>query len=162
MNRQEASLFFQMISYRYQRGGVLITTNKSVVPIGFNCTSSPYPDCFPNLKDDATKLLLRAEIWVSTNDRCSVSLYKCTPQTMYAGRVLDSCNGYRENVSLSGWHAVPKASVEEHTTRSGSVVLTPIAGDRCWDAPLPCTPYFSENLQLRDPDCLGSGFLVHK
>lgn len=30
MSRQEASLFFRMISYRYGRGSVLITTNKSV------------------------------------------------------------------------------------------------------------------------------------
>ncbi|MCG6923341.1 MAG: ATP-binding protein, partial [Acidobacteria bacterium] len=30
MTRQEASLFFRMISYRYQRGSTIITTNKSV------------------------------------------------------------------------------------------------------------------------------------
>lgn len=30
MTRQEAALFFRMVSYRYQRGSVLITTNKAV------------------------------------------------------------------------------------------------------------------------------------
>ena len=30
MTRQEASLFFKLVSYRYSRGAVLITTNKSV------------------------------------------------------------------------------------------------------------------------------------
>jgi hypothetical protein len=30
LNRQEASLFFRMVSYRYQRGSTVITTNKSV------------------------------------------------------------------------------------------------------------------------------------
>jgi len=30
MTRQEASLFFRMVSYRYGRGSTLITTNKSV------------------------------------------------------------------------------------------------------------------------------------
>jgi DNA replication protein DnaC len=30
MSRQEASLFFRLVSYRYQRGATLITTNKSV------------------------------------------------------------------------------------------------------------------------------------
>lgn len=30
MTRQEASLFFRLVSYRYQRGATLITTNKSV------------------------------------------------------------------------------------------------------------------------------------
>lgn len=31
MTRQEASLFFRLVSYRYQRGSTLITTNKSVM-----------------------------------------------------------------------------------------------------------------------------------
>jgi len=30
LNRPEASLFFRLVSYRYQRGSTLITTNKSV------------------------------------------------------------------------------------------------------------------------------------
>lgn len=30
MNRQEASLFFRLVTYRYARGAILITTNKSV------------------------------------------------------------------------------------------------------------------------------------
>jgi len=30
MNRVEASLFFRLVTYRYGRGSVLITTNKSV------------------------------------------------------------------------------------------------------------------------------------
>ena len=30
LSRQEANLFFRMVSYRYQRGSTLITTNKSV------------------------------------------------------------------------------------------------------------------------------------
>ena len=30
MNRQEASLFFRLVSYRYGRGSILITTNKAV------------------------------------------------------------------------------------------------------------------------------------
>lgn len=30
MTRQEASLFFRLVSYRYQRGGILITTNKGI------------------------------------------------------------------------------------------------------------------------------------
>jgi DNA replication protein DnaC len=30
MSRQEASLFFRLVSYRYQRGSTLITTNKAV------------------------------------------------------------------------------------------------------------------------------------
>lgn len=30
MDRKEASLFFRLASYRYGRGSILITTNKSV------------------------------------------------------------------------------------------------------------------------------------
>lgn len=30
MNRQEASLFFRLLTYRYGRGSILITTNKSI------------------------------------------------------------------------------------------------------------------------------------
>lgn len=30
MNRQDASLFFRLVTYRYGRGSFLITTNKSV------------------------------------------------------------------------------------------------------------------------------------
>ncbi len=30
MTRQEASLFFRLVSYRYSRGAMLITTNKSI------------------------------------------------------------------------------------------------------------------------------------
>jgi len=30
MNREEVSLFFRLVTYRYGRGSILITTNKSV------------------------------------------------------------------------------------------------------------------------------------
>ncbi len=30
LSRSEASLFFRLVSYRYQRGATLITTNKAV------------------------------------------------------------------------------------------------------------------------------------
>jgi DNA replication protein DnaC len=30
MDREQASLFFRLVSYRYQRGSTIITTNKSV------------------------------------------------------------------------------------------------------------------------------------
>jgi DNA replication protein DnaC len=30
MSRQEASLFFRLVSYRYQKGSILITTNKGI------------------------------------------------------------------------------------------------------------------------------------
>src|SRR4051794_32615267 len=35
MTRQEASLFFRLVTYRYGRGAILITTNKSVQQFSF-------------------------------------------------------------------------------------------------------------------------------
>jgi len=44
-------------------------------------------------------------------------------------------------------------------TASGLAVLVPLQGDQCWDAPLPCTPYFDEKLRLRGED-IRQGFSV--
>jgi len=50
--------------------------------------------------------------------------------------------------------------MKERVTRSGLTVYVPEKGDQCWDAPLPCTPYFDENLRLRVPGDLSKGFTV--
>jgi len=50
------------------------------------------------------------------------------------------------------------AEVEARTTDSGLTVWVPKEGDLCWDAPLPCTPYFSRILELRDPTDMSKGF----
>jgi hypothetical protein len=59
----------------------------------------------------------------------------------------------------SGFGSVPGAAVKHYKTRSGLELVVPRAGDLCWDAPLPCTPYPHAGLQLRKPPDLGSGFL---
>lgn len=67
-------------------------------------------------------------------------------------------------ISFSGWPAMPTLAndVTIKTTDSGLTVLTPKSDDRCQDAELPCTPYFSSDLKLRSqnqgPQYLGSGF----
>jgi hypothetical protein len=43
-------------------------------------------------------------------------------------------------------------------TNSGLTVFVPKNGDQCWDAELPCTPYFSPKLALRDPGSVSKGF----
>lgn len=68
--------------------------------------------------------------------------------------------GSLKEISMSGWQAIPDAPLEERVTRSGLIVLTPETGAQCWDAALPCTPYFDEMLMLRDSGDLGSGFKV--
>ncbi|MBK5258432.1 MAG: hypothetical protein JJE51_02490 [Thermoanaerobaculia bacterium] len=71
---------------------------------------------------------------------------------------------YRERetigqISVAGWQPIPRAPLIPGTTASGLVILTP-ASERCWDAPLPCTPYFRGDLRLRVPGHLESGFAV--
>ena len=57
-----------------------------------------------------------------------------------------------------GWIAVPPGGLAQpipviklvvHQTDSGLRVWMPEQGDLSWDAPLPCTPYFHPELQLR-------------
>lgn len=52
----------------------------------------------------------------------------------------------------------PSVAVSTFQTRSGLLLQVPANGDQCWDAPLPCTPYFNPNLELRNPPSLQSGF----
>lgn len=44
--------------------------------------------------------------------------------------------------------AVPHATVKPERTRDGETVFVPVADDRCWDAPRPCTPYFDARLVI--------------
>jgi hypothetical protein len=44
-------------------------------------------------------------------------------------------------------------------TESGLTLHVSQESDRCWDGPLPCTPYFNPHLRLRVPGELGSGFV---
>ena len=68
-----------------------------------------------------------------------------------------------KGASLSGWQEIPSNPTQIKRTASGLQVYVPIAGDQCWNAPLPCTPYFNSMLGGRwnnpkEPD-LGSGFI---
>lgn len=52
----------------------------------------------------------------------------------------------------------PQAPTITMDTQSGLKIIVPASGQQCWDAPLPCTPYFSPNIQLRQAPSLKSGF----
>jgi len=54
---------------------------------------------------------------------------------------------------------IPVAELTQKVTASGLRVGVPVEGDKTWDAPLPATPYFNNNLRLRGKD-LASGFCV--
>jgi hypothetical protein len=45
-------------------------------------------------------------------------------------------------------------------TVSGLTVNIPLEGPECWDAPLPCTPYFNRKLALRRKDNIRWGFFI--
>jgi hypothetical protein len=66
-------------------------------------------------------------------------------------------------ISTSSWQDSAQPPLIEKITKHGLHVFTPVnpvTDDRCGDAPLPCTPYFNENLRLRKPGDLASGFTV--
>jgi hypothetical protein len=51
--------------------------------------------------------------------------------------------------SWSGWQPIPSIPTKIMVTRSGLQVRVTMADDQCWDAPLPCTPYFNPGLRSR-------------
>jgi hypothetical protein len=53
---------------------------------------------------------------------------------------------------------LPQPSVVARQTLSGLTVYVPAEGNQCWDAPLPCTPYFDETLRLRNSSSMRFGF----
>ena len=67
------------------------------------------------------------------------------------------------NISLDGWQKDEQPQLVEKVTKHGLRVYTPLQGkDQCFDAPLPCTPYFNENLRLRRAGDLASGFIIQE
>jgi hypothetical protein len=65
---------------------------------------------------------------------------------------------YRTLGSVRELPALPKAEVGVRRTISGLGVYVPAQGNLCWDAPLPCTPYFDETLRLRRGPSMRWGF----
>lgn len=71
------------------------------------------------------------------------------------------------DISRNGYWPVRLVPVSQKITqkfmKSGLQIYVPKNNDnRCWDAPLPCTPYFNENLRLRDPNDMSSGFTIFR
>jgi hypothetical protein len=65
---------------------------------------------------------------------------------------------YRSLLAVRRLAPLPKVSLRVRQTRSGLAVYVPTEGDNCWDAPLPCTPYFDETLRLRNRQSMSWGF----
>jgi len=63
-------------------------------------------------------------------------------------------------VSLTGWYALKAVPLNQAITKGGLRLYTPANGDRCWDAPVLCTPTVNENLRLIDAADMSAGFTV--
>jgi hypothetical protein len=62
-------------------------------------------------------------------------------------------------ISTEGYKPIPVIPVVAKKTTSGLTVWIPKNGEQCWNAQLPCTPYFNPDLKLRKED-IRSGFTV--
>ncbi|HET8925308.1 MAG TPA: hypothetical protein VFN26_20160 [Candidatus Acidoferrum sp.] len=65
---------------------------------------------------------------------------------------------YHVLLAVKALPPLPKPDLVLRRTRSGFPVYVPTQGNQCWDAPLPCTPYFDETLRLRKPPSFRWGF----
>jgi hypothetical protein len=65
---------------------------------------------------------------------------------------------FRPSLGVRTFLRLPEARVTPHQTNSGLLVNAPVETNQCWDAPLPCSPYFDETLHLRKAGKLERGF----
>src|SRR5713226_4233571 len=65
---------------------------------------------------------------------------------------------FRPSVGVRTFLRLPEAKLTPHQTTSGLTVNLPVETNQCWDAPLPCSPYFHATLRLREPGKLERGF----
>jgi hypothetical protein len=67
-------------------------------------------------------------------------------------------HSYQVLASVPEFVHLPEADVAVRQTSSGLNVYVPVNGNQCWEAALPCTPYFDESLRLRSPSNMRWGF----
>jgi hypothetical protein len=67
---------------------------------------------------------------------------------------------FRRAIEVPGFLSVPAAKTVPYRLSSGLTVQVPIETNQCWDAVIPCSPFFSDSLQLRRGGNLRWGFRV--
>lgn len=78
------------------------------------------------------------------------------------GPLLMSLLLYSRTLEFQPWKGfapMPSSPLVQKVTDSDLLVYLPAEGFKCWDAPLPCTPYFNPGLHLLG-EGLGSGFAL--
>jgi hypothetical protein len=89
-----------------------------------------------------------------------ILIFALLPLTAWAAHPRLLWNSYfRPSISVRTVSPLPQPPVAPHTTLAGLTVFVPVERNQCWDAPLPCSPYFSESLRLRRTNELKSGFV---
>lgn len=83
--------------------------------------------------------------------------YRFNPATSYLGASPLVALVYSPGPDF-GLHPVPKPDVEWRRTDFGLPVSVARQGGACWDAPVPCTPYFDPALRTFRPNEIRSGF----
>ncbi len=59
----------------------------------------------------------------------------------------------------SGWSTHPIVKTNTLTTHYGLEIQVPQINDRCWSSPLPCTPYFDNNLKFSEVSIFSNFFI---
>jgi len=65
---------------------------------------------------------------------------------------------FRPSIDVRAFLPLPQPQVLPHRTASGLTIYVPVESNQCWDAPLPCSPYFTDTLRLRHPGKIQDGF----
>src|SRR6266850_707602 len=65
---------------------------------------------------------------------------------------------FRPSIHVRAFLPLPQPQVVPHRTASGLTIYVPVESNQCWDAPLPCSPYFTDTLRLRHPGEIQDGF----
>ncbi len=65
---------------------------------------------------------------------------------------------FRPSMAVRTLSRLPEPRVAPHLTSSGLTIYMPIDSNQCWNAPLPCSPYFNDTLHLRSSGDMASGF----
>ncbi len=65
---------------------------------------------------------------------------------------------FRPSAGVQTFLPLPQAQLERRQTNSSLEIYVPLQTNQCWDAPLPCSPYFKDTLRLRQPGNLKRGF----
>jgi hypothetical protein len=67
---------------------------------------------------------------------------------------------FKPLLDLHEFMQMPNALIAPYVLSSGLTVQVPIETNQCWEAKLPCSPYFADNLRLRRDGNLRWGFRI--